>query len=95
VTNTAHDAVPRNKAEYRTLIIALEDLVGRTTRAGKLPSAYSLLVHTDSQLMIGQLIQRWQVKATNLRPLVDKAASLVPAFGRCDLAKVPRAENLP
>jgi len=66
--------------------------VGRIERAGKSPSDYSLLVHTDSQLVVGQLTQSWKVKAANLRPLVDEAAVLVWTFGRCDLVKVPRDE---
>jgi len=81
-----------NEAEYRTLIVGLKDLIGRITRAGRSPSDYSLLVHTDSQLVVGQLTQGWKVKAANLRPLVDEAASLLQAFGRCDLVKVPRDE---
>ncbi len=81
-----------NEAEYRSLIAGLKDLAGRIERAGKAPADYSLLVHTDSQLMVGQLTQGWQVKAANLRPLVDEARSLVQAFGRCDLVKVPRDE---
>ena len=84
--------VTNNEAEYRTLIAGLKDLAGRIQRAGKAPADYSLLVHTDSQLMVGQLTQGWQVKAANLRPLVDEARSLVQAFGRCDLVKVPRDE---
>jgi ribonuclease HI len=44
-----------NEAEYRTLIAALKDLAGRIQQAAKSPSGYSLLVHTDSQLMVGQL----------------------------------------
>ena len=90
--NTANDAVLRNEAEYRRLIAGLKDLVGRIERAGKSASDYSLLVHTDSQLMVGQVIQGWQVKAAHLRPLVDEAKGLVQAFGRCDLVKVPRDE---
>ncbi len=81
-----------NEAEYQTLIAALKDLVGRIQRADRAPSGYSLLVHTDSQLMVGQLTQGWKVKAANLRPLVDEAKSLMQAFGRCDLVKVPRDE---
>ena len=81
-----------NEAEYQTLIAALKDLCGRIQRAGKAPSGYSLLLHTDSQLMVGQLTQSWKVKAANLRPLVDEATSLMQAFGRCDLVKVPRDE---
>ena len=81
-----------NEAEYQTLIAALKDLVGRIQRADRAPSGYSLLAHTDSQLMVGQLTQGWKVKAANLRPLVDEAAALMQTFGRCDLVKVPRDE---
>jgi ribonuclease HI len=77
--------VTNNEAEYQTLIAALKDLVGRIQRADKNPSAYSLFVYTDSQLVIGQLTQGWKIKAANLRPLVDEAAALIQAFGRCDL----------
>ena len=81
-----------NEAEYRTLIAALKDLIGRITKAGKSPAKYSVVVQTDSQLLVGQLTQGWQVKAANLRSLVDEARSLVQTFGRCDLVKVPRDE---
>jgi ribonuclease HI len=81
-----------NQAEYVALISALVDLRGRIERAGKSPHSYSVVVHTDSQLLVGQLTQGWQVKAANLRSLVDEAAMLIQAFGRCDLVKVPRDE---
>jgi hypothetical protein len=38
------------------------------------------------------LTQGWQVKAANLRSLVDEAATLIQTFFRCDLVKVPRDE---
>lgn len=81
-----------NEAEYRTLIAALKDLLGRIQKAGRSPSSYSLLAYTDSQLIVGQVTQGWQVKAANLRPLIDEARSLLKAFGRADLVKVPREE---
>jgi ribonuclease HI len=81
-----------NEAEYVALISALVDLRGRIERAGKSPRSYSVVVHTDSQLLAGQLTQGWQVKAANLRSLVDEAATLIQTFGRCDLVKVPREE---
>jgi ribonuclease HI len=84
-----------NEAEHRTLIAALKDLAGRIRRAGKAPSAYSLVIQTDSQLVFGQLTRGWQVKAANLRPLVDEAAGLLKTFGRTQLEKVPRAEARP
>ncbi len=84
--------VTNNEAEYRTLIAALKDLAGRIQEAGKNPADYSLLIHTDAQLVVGQVTQGWRVKAANLRPLVDEATALVKGFGRCDLVKVPRDE---
>ena len=93
----ANDAVtaslgPAPDPEIPKVLRSSKDLAGRIQGAGKSPSDYSLLVHTDSQLMVGQLTQGWQVKAANLRPLVNEAGSLVQAFGRCDLVKVPRDE---
>ena len=81
-----------NEAEYVALISALVDLRGRIERAGQNPRNYSVVVHTDSQLLVGQLTQGWKSKAANLRPLVDEAAALIQAFGHCDLVKVPRDE---
>jgi ribonuclease HI len=74
-----------NQAEYVALISALVDLRGRIERAGKNPRNYDVAVHTDSQLMIGQLTQGWKIKAANLRPLVDEAATLIQAFGRLSM----------
>lgn len=81
-----------NEAEYRTLIAALADLAERIRRAGKAAASYAVVVHTDSQLVVGQLRQGWKVNAANLRPLVDEAGALADAFGRCDIVKVPRDE---
>jgi len=81
-----------NQAEYVAFISALVDLRGRIERAGKHPRDYSVVLHTDSQLLVGQLTQGWKVNAANLRSLVDNAAVLVQTFGRCDLVKVPRDE---
>ena len=81
-----------NEAEYQTLIAALKDLSSRIQGAASSLSAYSLLIYTDSQLVVSQLTQGWKVKAANLRPLVDEAAALMQTFGRCDLVKVPRDE---
>ena len=81
-----------NETEYRTLIAALKDLVGRIQEAGRSPANYSVLVYTDSPLIVGQVTQGWQVKAANVPPLIDEARSLLKAFGRHDLVKVPRDE---
>lgn len=81
-----------NEAEYVAFISALVDLRGRIERAGKNPRSYSVTVCTDSQLLVGQLTLDWQVKAANLRSLVDEAKALVETFSRCDVTKVARDE---
>jgi ribonuclease HI len=43
-----------NEGECRTLIAALKDLTGRIQKAGRSPPNCSVLVYTDSQLMIGR-----------------------------------------
>jgi hypothetical protein len=48
----------------------------------KITSVYSLIVHTDSHFMVGQLTQGWQIRAANLHPGVDKAARPIQTFGR-------------
>lgn len=91
-----------SKADNRTLTAALGALVTRIQRAGTSPSRCGLRIHTDSQLLAGQLTQGWQLKAANLRSLVDEAAALILAFGRSDpsawlgtcLVKVPRHETV-
>lgn len=54
-------------AEYRMLTAALKDLRGSIQRAGKSPSGFSLLVHTDSQRMGGQLSQSWPASPASAR----------------------------
>lgn len=84
--------VTNNEAEYRSLIAALKDLVGRIRKAGKNPADYSVLAYTDSQLVVGQLVQGWACKAANLRPLLYEADVYKAMFGHCDVVKVPREE---
>ncbi|MHC4202106.1 MAG: ribonuclease HI family protein [Planctomycetota bacterium] len=74
-----------NEAEYRAVIIALEE-------ARKL-GAEEVEVRTDSQLVAMQLLGRYQVKAAKLKPFFEKARSLLRGFRRSDVRHVPRAEN--
>jgi len=48
------------------------------------------LAQLPHHFLVGQLSQGWQVKAADLRTLVDQSATLLQAFGRCDLVRVPR-----
>jgi len=67
--------------------LPLVDLRGRIERAGKSRAATAWR-STRLPAPGRQLTQGWQVKAANLRSLVDEARSLLQTFGRCDLVKV-------
>lgn len=75
------DAQTNNEAEYRTLIFLLE--------TQHVPEKST--VYTDSALMVGHLRKGWNVKASNLKPLYDKAEALVKRLN-IQLVWVPRGE---
>jgi len=83
-------AATNNVAEWAALIAGLEaaraaGIVGR------------LEVHGDSQLVCNQVTGRWRVNAANLRPLFNKARSLIAALAAagCQVRVqwIPRAKN--
>jgi probable phosphoglycerate mutase len=81
-----------NQAEYQTVIAALEDLLGRIERAGKDPTRYTVLIKTDSRLVVGQVGQGWKVKEPALRPLVEGVRELSRKFAGVEYEWVPREE---
>jgi hypothetical protein len=89
--------VTTNEAEYRTLIAGLKDLVGRIQRAGMIPSDYSLLPCTDSQLLtvyIGahiplRLYSEVVEVASRSTPNGALKATVVPAPGRLSTKSPP------
>jgi len=62
------ETMTNNEAEYRTLIAALEDLIGRIERTGKDPSAFTLEIRGDSQLVLAQLQGTFRVRAPSPAP---------------------------
>lgn len=74
-----------NFAEYTGLIKGLE--------AAQSLGAEHVAVHSDSQLMVRQLLGEYRVKSASLRPLYDRAAALLKQFKSHDLTHVPREKN--
>jgi len=74
-----------NVAEYRALLLALEE-------AGR-HAASSLTVYSDSELLVRQLRGEYKVKAPHLRPLHAEACSRLRAFPAVRILHVPREEN--
>lgn len=79
------DITTNNMAEYQALVIALE-------------AAHSLRIKririlADSELMVKQINGEYRVKSADLRPLYEKAVSLLKEFKEAKIEHVYREEN--
>jgi ribonuclease HI len=50
-------------------------------------------VRADSKLVVEQVKGAWKVKQAHLRPLLERARSLLAAYAEVDVQHVPRAQN--
>jgi len=75
-----------NVAEYRALLLALEE-------ASRLAPSGHLTVYSDSELLVRQLNGQYKVKAEHLRPLYIEALRLLSAFSSTCVMHVAREEN--
>ena len=75
-----------NFAEYMAVVLALE-------AARRLGAAEVELV-LDSKLVVEQLSGRWKVRHPAIRPLVDRAHSLLAEFRRWSVRHEPRESNV-
>jgi probable phosphoglycerate mutase len=74
-----------NFAEYSALLAALEFAVANGHRA--------LKVVSDSELMVRQMKGQYKVNSADLKPLHEKAQSLVRKLDRFEIEHVLRAKN--
>jgi ribonuclease HI len=81
-----------NVAEYGAVLRALRWLVGEGGRrtGAKLES---LLVLSDSQLLVRQLSGEYAVRSARLLPLFEEARLLMGRFGESRAVWIPREEN--
>ncbi len=76
-----------NQAEYTALVKALD-------HALELGSAHSVVVNSDSELMVKQMKGEYRVKSEELRDLFEEAQALARQFqGRVLFRHVRRAQN--
>lgn len=75
-----------NVAEYRALILGLEEALRR--------GIDEIEVRMDSLLVVRQMQGRWKIKHPRLRPLALQAGALLAAFPRRSIDHVPREENV-
>jgi ribonuclease HI len=74
-----------NVAEWTALCIGLEAALER--------GIGRLAVRLDSELVVKQINGEYRVKHANLRPLYQRARSLLRRFESVDVAHVPRSNN--
>ena len=79
-----------NVAEYTALLRGLELVRELAAKAGGAPS---VVVRTDSELMVMQLNGRYRVKHPRLKPLFAKAKALLDAIPGTRVEHVPRERN--
>ncbi len=88
------DKVTNNQAEYRTFIAGIEAALSHAESTQSSPMSQSIVVKTDSKLVVEQVNGRWKVKHPDLQPLCRRARDLLARFGTSDLSWHPRAESV-
>jgi ribonuclease HI len=74
-----------NEAEYRALLLALEEAERR--------GATDVAIFSDSLLLVEQIRGRFRVKAENLKPLAREALLRARAFPKFSISHVRREKN--
>lgn len=74
-----------NVAEYQGLI--------RAVKAALELHATELLIHSDSELMVRQVLGQYRVKSEDLRPLYQQALTLLRKIPKWTLTHVRRDKN--
>jgi len=74
-----------NQAEYRAIIVALEEAISL--------GAEEVEVRADSELVVKQLNGRYKVKKATLRPLYQKVVRLIGSLGAFTITHIPRTQN--
>ena len=74
-----------NQAEYQALILALEQALELGAR--------EVMVRSDSELLVKQVLGQYRIKNPELRSLFQQAAALMRRFQRFQIQHVPRAQN--
>ena len=74
-----------NRAEYEALIAGL--------RIARELGIDRVQVHSDSQLVVGQVNENYEAREDNMVKYLEKVKGLIPAFNSFDIRQIPRLEN--
>lgn len=75
-----------NEAEYEAVIAGLKLALKYGARR--------LVLHCDSQLVVNQVTETFQIKEQKLQRYRSKIHKLLPEFDECRLDQIPRAQNI-
>jgi ribonuclease HI len=75
-----------NYAEYKGIILALDNAVGINRGP--------IVLHSDSKLVINQINGNYRIKSDNLKPLFDETTRLKQRYDELELRYVPRENAL-
>ena len=74
-----------NQAEYRALILGLEE--------AKHVGATQIAIYADSELVVKQIMGEYRVKNEGIKPLYAEAQRLLRKFSEYTIQHLPRDEN--
>jgi ribonuclease HI len=80
--------ITNNEAEYMIVIEALKLIKSVLEASGVGVKGNSILIYSDSMLVIGQCQMEWKVKAANLRPLNTELMNLINKFRNVEFIKI-------
>lgn len=78
-----------NYAEYRAVILAM----GWCIKNLRMHSESSLVVYSDSELVVRQLNHEYKIKSKKMLELADEALELAARFSKASFKNVPRSER--
>lgn len=79
------DDLTNNQAEYRAIILALNEAKKR--------GAVHVKIFADSELVVRQLRGEYKVKNSGLKPLYSEVTSLLREIGKYTIEYIPREKN--
>ena len=83
-----------NQAEYRALILALEEAIKISNDKFQISNEKaSLEIRMDSELIVRQMQGRYKIKDQGLKPLAETVLKLCKNFANVNFIHVPRVQN--
>jgi len=79
--------ITNNEAEYMIVIEALKLIQSVLEASGETVIKHSVLINSDSALVIGQCSLGWKIKASRIWPLHHELMNLIDKFSKVEFKK--------